>query len=110
MRHIDISVPIRARTKGQVERAYKTLQDRPVKELRLRQGGDPGRGKCPLCGVHGRFYNARFSKPPANKKDPHRPLRARRLAPPLGCPFVYIARWLTTGAYKCTAHAHWQRP
>jgi hypothetical protein len=51
------------------------LQDRLVKELRLA-------GVCTLAEGNALLpafmtdYNARFAKPPANKKDLHRPLRA----------------------------------
>ncbi|CAB3807455.1 ISNCY family transposase [Pararobbsia alpina] len=61
--------------KGRVERAHLTLQDRLVKELRLR-------------GIHSvadanayapsfmAAYNARFAKPPKSGFNAHRPLRA----------------------------------
>ena len=51
------------------------MQDRLVKELRLA-------GVCTLAEGNALLpafmadYNARFAKPPANKKDLHRPLRA----------------------------------
>jgi transposase len=60
--------------KGRVERAHLTLQDRLVKELRLR-------GICTLAEANAyapafmQRYNARFAKPPRSTFDAHRPLR-----------------------------------
>ena len=56
--NIDIICANSSAAKGRVERAHKTLQDRLVKELRLAGVGDPGHGKCPLPGVHGRLQRA----------------------------------------------------
>jgi len=73
--NIDIICANSSQAKGRVERAHKTLQDRLVKELRLA-------GVCTLAEGNALLpafmadYNARFAKPPANKKDLHRPLRA----------------------------------
>src|ERR1700747_195 len=61
--------------KGRVERAHKTLQDRLVKELRLAGARTLAEGNALLSAVTA-AYNGRFAKPPANKKDLHRPLRA----------------------------------
>jgi transposase len=61
--------------KGRVERAHLTLQDRLVKELRLR-------GISTLADANAyapafiAAYNARFAKPPRSDFDAHRPLRA----------------------------------
>jgi transposase len=61
--------------KGRVERAHLTLQDRLVKELRLR-------GISTLVDANAwapsfmASYNARFAKPPKSDFDAHRPLRA----------------------------------
>jgi transposase len=61
--------------KGRVERAHLTLQDRLVKELRLR-------GISTVCEANAyapafmAAYNARFAKPPKSDFDAHRPLRA----------------------------------
>jgi hypothetical protein len=60
--------------KGRVERAHLTLQDRLVKELRLR-------GISTLAAANAyapafmASYNARFAKPPRSNFDAHRPLR-----------------------------------
>ena len=73
--NIDIICANSSQAKGRVARAHKTLQDRLVKELRLA-------GACTLAGGNTLLpafiadYNTRFAKPPVNKKDLHRPLRA----------------------------------
>jgi hypothetical protein len=51
------------------------LQDRLVKELRL-AGAATLTAANALLPAFVADYNARFAKPPANKKDLHRPLRA----------------------------------
>jgi hypothetical protein len=51
------------------------LQDRLVKELRLAGARTLAEGNT-LLPAFVADYNARFAKPPANKKDLHRPLRA----------------------------------
>jgi transposase len=60
--------------KGRVERAHLTLQDRLVKELRLR-----GINTVAEANVYApsfmAAYNARFAKPPRSTFDAHRPLR-----------------------------------
>jgi hypothetical protein len=60
--------------KGRVERAHGTLQDRLVKELRLRGLNDPG-AAAPFLPAFMADYNRRFAKPPAVAYDAHRPLR-----------------------------------
>jgi len=59
--------------KGRVERANKTLQDRLVKELRLRRISTIAAGNqlLPEFLVD---YNGRFGKEPRNSKNLHRPL------------------------------------
>ncbi|MBC8726705.1 ISNCY family transposase [Paraburkholderia sp. 31.1] len=61
--------------KGRVERAHLTLQDRLVKELRLRgiQTMEAANAWAPAFMA---AYNARFAKPPRSSFDAHRPLRA----------------------------------
>ena len=60
--------------KGRVERAHLTLQDRLVKELRLR-----GISTVAAANAYApsfiAAYNARFAKPPRSEFDAHRPLR-----------------------------------
>lgn len=67
--------PNSSQAKGRVERAHLTLQDRLVKELRLR-------GICSLEQANAfaphfmADYNARFAKAPRSVFDAHRPLRS----------------------------------
>ncbi|MEX3694264.1 ISNCY family transposase [Paraburkholderia sp. BR14263] len=61
--------------KGRVERAHLTLQDRLVKELRLR-GISTVAGANAYAPAFMAAYNARFAKPPRSPYDAHRPLRA----------------------------------
>jgi hypothetical protein len=72
--NIDIICANSSQAKGRVERAHKTLQDRLVKELRLAGVRTLAEGNA-LLSAFMADYNARFAKPPANKKDLHRPLR-----------------------------------
>src|SRR5881409_1988286 len=60
--------------KGRVERANGTLQDRLVKELRLRGLNDPA-AATPFLPIFMADYNRRFAKPPAVAYDAQRPLR-----------------------------------
>ena len=73
--NIDIICANSSQAKGRVERAHKTLQDRLVKELRLAGAATLAAGNA-LLPAFTADYNERFAKPPANKKDLHRPLRA----------------------------------
>jgi len=59
--------------KGRVERAHLTLQDRLVKELRLRgiRTIDAANAYAPAFIAS---YNAHFAKPPKSRFDAHRPL------------------------------------
>jgi hypothetical protein len=61
--------------KGRVERAHLTLQDRLVKELRLR-GISTVEAANAWAPAFIAAYNARFAKPPRSGFDAHRPLRA----------------------------------
>ncbi|WP_298235635.1 ISNCY family transposase [uncultured Azohydromonas sp.] len=64
-----------SQAKGRVERAHLTLQDRLVKELRLR--GICSREAANAFVPHFMAdYNARFAKPPRSTFDAHRPLRS----------------------------------
>jgi hypothetical protein len=60
--------------KGRVERAHLTLQDRLVKELRLR-GISTIEAANAYAPTFMAAYNARFAKPPRSTFDAHRPLR-----------------------------------
>ena len=61
--------------KGRVERAHHTLQDRLVKELRLREISTIAEANAYTPSFMA-AYNARFAKPPKSEFDAHRPLRA----------------------------------
>jgi hypothetical protein len=71
--NIDIICANTPQAKGRVERANRTLQDRLVKELRLR-------GICTMEEANGytadfiEDFNGRFGRAPLNDKDLHRPL------------------------------------
>jgi hypothetical protein len=71
--NIDILCANTPQVKGRVERANKTLQDRLVKELRLRSISTIAAGNelLPEFLVD---YNARFGKEPRNSKNLQRPL------------------------------------
>ena len=62
-----------APAKGRVERAFGTLQDRLVKELRLAGISTIAAANAWLPGFMA-DYNKRFGRPPANTKDLHRKL------------------------------------
>jgi len=61
--------------KGRVERAHLTLQDRLVKELRLR-GISTVADANAYAPSFMAMYNERFAKPPKSGFDAHRPLRS----------------------------------
>lgn len=71
--NIDIICANTPQAKGRVERANLTLQDRLVKELRLRGINtiEAANAYAPEFIVD---FNARFGKQPRNPKDMHRPL------------------------------------
>jgi len=60
--------------KGRVERAHLTLQDRLVKELRLRRISTPEAGNA-YVREFTQDYNERFSREPQSPHDAHRPVR-----------------------------------
>ncbi len=72
--NIDIVCANSPQAKGRVERAHLTLQDRLVKELRLR-------GICTMDAANAyapefiEGYNKRFAKEPLSSHDAHRPVR-----------------------------------
>ena len=73
--NIDIICANSPQAKGRVERAFATLQDRLVKELRLA-------GITTIAAANAWLptfitdYNSRFGRQPANAKDLHRPMTA----------------------------------
>ncbi len=72
--NVDIICANTPQAKGRVERANRTLQDRLVKELRLRGISTPEAGNAFLPSFL-EAHNARFAKPPRNGRDAHRPVR-----------------------------------
>jgi Winged helix-turn helix len=73
--NIDIICANSPQAKGRVERAFGTLQDRLVKELRLAGVSSIAAANAWLPGFITE-YNKRFGRDPANAKDLHRPLTA----------------------------------
>ena len=73
--NIDIICANSPQAKGRVERAFGTLQDRLVKELRLAGLSTIAAANAWLPGFIA-DYNSRFGRDPANAKDLHRPLSA----------------------------------
>jgi len=73
--NIDIICANSPQAKGRVERANQTLQDRLVKELRLR-GISTIEAANAYAAEFAADFNARFGKEPRNPKDMHRPLAA----------------------------------
>ena len=71
--NIDIICANSPQAKGRVERAFGTLQDRLVKELRLAGISTIAAANAWLPGFIA-DYNKRFGRAPANAKDLHRPL------------------------------------
>ncbi|MFU0508034.1 ISNCY family transposase [Pseudaminobacter sp. NGMCC 1.201702] len=71
--NIDIICANTPQAKGRVERANQTLQDRLVKELRLR-GIDTIEAANAFAPAFIADFNARFGKEPRNPKNLHRPL------------------------------------
>lgn len=74
--NIDILCADTPQAKGRVERAFATLQDRLVKELRLEGVSTMAAANAWLPGFMA-DYNGRFGREPANAKDLHRPLSAQ---------------------------------
>lgn len=73
--NIDIICANTPQAKGRVERANQTLQDRLVKELRLR-GIDTITAANAYAPEFMADFNRRFGKAPRNPKDMHRPFAA----------------------------------
>src|ERR1700687_2034335 len=71
--NIDIICANSPQAKGRIERAFGTLQDRMVKELRLAGGSSIAAANAWVPGVIA-AYNTRFGRDPANAKNLHRPL------------------------------------
>jgi hypothetical protein len=71
--NIDIICADSPQAKGRIERAFGTLQDRMVKELRLAGVSSIGAANAWLPEFV-TAYNTRFGREPTNAKDLHRPL------------------------------------
>ncbi len=71
--NIDIICANSPQAKGRIERAFGTLQDRMVKELRLAEVSSMAAANAWLPGFI-TAYNTRFGRYPANAKNLHRPL------------------------------------
>jgi hypothetical protein len=71
--NIDTICATSPQAKGRVERSNLTLQDRLVKELRLRGISDMAAGQAYLPEFRA-DYNRRFGRPPRNAYDAHRPV------------------------------------
>ena len=71
--NIDIICANSPQAKGRVERSNLTLQDRLVKELRLRGIGDMVAGQAYLEEFR-EDYNRRFARAARNSYDAHRPV------------------------------------
>lgn len=72
--NIDILCANTPQAKGRVERAHLTLQDRLVKELRLRGISTIGDANA-YAPEFMEDFNARFAKEPLSEHDAHRPAR-----------------------------------
>ena len=72
--NIDILCANTPAAKGRVERAHLTLQDRLVKELRLRGISDIAAANA-FAPEFVADYNRRFARTPRSEHDAHRPLR-----------------------------------
>ena len=72
--NIEIICANSPQAKGRVERSNLTLQDRLVKELRLRGICDMTAGQAYLPEFR-EDYNRRFARPPRNPHDAHRPVQ-----------------------------------
>jgi hypothetical protein len=72
--NIDIICANTPQAKGRVERAHLTLQDRLVKELRLRGISTIGDANA-YAPEFMEDFNARFAKEPLSEHDAHRPVR-----------------------------------
>ncbi len=72
--NIDIICANTPAAKGRVERAHLTLQDRLVKELRLRQISDIASANAYVSEFVA-DYNRRFARSPRSEHDAHRPMQ-----------------------------------
>lgn len=71
---IDIICAKTPQAKGRVERANRTLQDRLIKEMRLRNISTMEEGNY-FLEEYRKDHNSRFARLPENSADAHRPMR-----------------------------------
>ena len=74
--NIDVLCANSPQAKGRVERVHQTLQDRLVKELRLRKLSTPAAANA-FAPEFMADFNRRFGREPVSPHDAHRPLRPR---------------------------------
>jgi len=74
--NIDVLCANSPQAKGRVERVHQTLQDRLVKELRLRNVSSVAAANT-FAPEFMADFNRRFGREPASPHDAHRPLRPR---------------------------------
>ena len=83
--NIDIVCANSPQAKGRVERAHLTLQDRLVKELRLREISSQEAANA-YAPEFIEDYNKRFAKEPLSAHDAHRPVRDDENLALMTCP------------------------
>lgn len=75
--NVKVICALSPQAKGRVERAFETLQDRLVKEMRLAGINTMESGTRFFNEVYIPEHNAKFAQEPARKGDAHRPLLKR---------------------------------
>jgi transposase len=98
---IDIICANTPQAKGRVERMNRTLQDRLVKELRLRRISNVADGNAFLPAFIEDF-NRRFGKAPRNPHDAHRPVHDLQA-------LEQICRWRETRTMSRSLVVHYKR-
>lgn len=71
---IELILALSPQAKGRVERLFKTLQDRLIKEMRIRRISSLEEANRFLEEEFIPFWNRRFTQEPADPMDAHRPL------------------------------------
>ena len=99
--NIDVLCANTPQAKGRVERAHQTLQDRLVKELRLRNISS-SQAANDFAVEFMADYNRRFAKEPASAHDAHRPLRP-------GDDLGEVLRWKEKRRLTPNLTVHYQR-
>lgn len=99
--NVDILCANSPQAKGRVERAHQTLQDRLVKELRLRRIDSIAVANA-FAAEFMADYNRRFARAPASRHDAHRPLRP-------GDDLGEVLRWKEERKLTQNLTVHYQR-